>query len=390
MVDYNYGSALFVGETSGGIPQPVFFDPHTQIWNDKPPGTVITGAPGSGKSYLAMTLTAMSAIIGKTTIVLDPKGDFLSLMNLQKDIGSFNVWNLANARKQRGVLDPFRMSKDPGEQLDLAVSLIDIFTGGLQPEQRTALAPIIKDVIREPAPSLAKVVQELRGSTRPAARDLGTTLDLIQALPLSGLCFSPSGAKMDTVSIDEGLTVITLIGMQLPSPGSNDNKSRLSTGILFLLTDFVRRLMLNNSSKNPKTLVIDEAWSILQTAAGAQVVKDVVLLGRSKNMATILVTQNNSHLKELDIESTIATRFAFASSEKEAISIVKDMQLPSQEGFEGIITELGRGECLMKDWQKRYSTVQISNWRKDWDQAFKNNPLETAKAEKERKAAAAA
>lgn len=382
MMGYNFSSSMFIGETSQGIPQPVFFDPHTQIFNDKPPGCLITGQPGSGKSYLAMTLTAMSAIIGKTTIVLDPKGDFISLMNLKQDIGSFNLWNLSDKRR-RGILDPFRMAADPGDQLDLAITLIEIFTGGLTGEERTALAPIIKDVIQEDNPSLAKVVQELRGSQRPAARDLGTTLDLIQNLPLAGLCFAPSGAVMEKVSIDEGLTVVTLVGMDMPKEGGKDNKSRLSTGILFLLTDYIRRLMMSDASRNPKTLVIDEAWAILQTPAGAQVVKEVALLGRSKNLAMILVTQNNSHLKHLDIENTISTRFAFASSGKEADSIISDMRLPRGEGFEGLITTLNKGECLMKDWSNRYSSVQISSWRNDWDVAFKNNPLEKARAERE-------
>lgn len=380
-MSYNFSSSMFIGETSQGIPQPVFFDPHTQIFNDKPPGCLITGQPGSGKSYLAMTLTAMSAIVGKTTIVLDPKGDFISLMNLKQDIGSFNLWNLSDKRR-RGILDPFRMTSDPGEQLNLAITLIEIFTGGLSGEERTAIAPIIKDVIKEPNPSLAKVVQDLRESQRPAAGDLGTTLDLISNLPLAGLCFAPSGASMETVAIDKGLTVVTLVGMEMPKEGSKDNKSRLSTGILFLPTDYIRRLMMSDTSRNPKTLVIDEAWAILQTPAGAQVIKEVALLGRSKNLAMILVTQNNSHLKNLDIENTIATRFAFESSGKEADSIVADMRLPRGEGFESLITGLNRGECLMRDWSGRYSSVQISSWRKDWDVAFKNNPLEKARAEK--------
>lgn len=381
---HNYSTSLYIGETSGGIPMPVFFDLHTPIFNNNPPGTLITGKPGSGKSFLAMTLTAMSAILGKTTIVLDPKGDFISLMNLQQDIGKFSLWNLSDKRR-RGLLDPFRMSKDKGEQLNLAMTLIEIFTGGLDGEQRTAVAPIIKDVIESDNPSLGLVVQELRGSNRQAARDLGTMLDLIASLPLSGLCFAPAGAQMEQVSVTEGLTVVTLLGMDMPKEGADDNKSRLATGILFLLTNFIRDLLKNDESKNPKTLVIDEAWAILQTPAGAQVVKDVALLGRSKNLALLLVTQNNSHLQHLDIESTITTRFAFGSSSKEADSIINDMKLPENEGFQGIITSLTTGECLMQDFTERYSLVTISNWRKDWSDAFKTNPLDKARQEKEKR-----
>lgn len=383
MMQYNYSTSLYIGETSQGIPMPVFFDLHTPIFNDKPPGCVITGQPGSGKTFLAMTLTAMSAILGKTTVVLDPKGDFVSLRDLRKDIGQFNFWDLSN-RKLRGLLDPFRMAKDPGEQLDLAFTVIELFTGGISRDERTALAPTIKDVAQNPNPSLGKVVQELRGSPRPEARNLGTTLDLISNLPFAGLCFAQAGANLDSVSLGSGLTVITLVGMEMPKEGGVDNKSRLATGILFLITDFVRRLMVQQDSKQPKTLVIDEAWAVLQTPAGADMVKSVALLGRSRNLAMLLVTQNNSHLKHLDIDNTITTRFAFASSNKEADDIIKDMRLPEGEGFEGLVTSLQKGECLMQDFTERYSTVQISNWNKEWSEAFKTNPLEKARAERKK------
>lgn len=386
MLQYNYSTSLYIGETSQGIPMPVFFDLHTPIFNDKPPGCLITGQPGSGKTYLAMTLTAMSAILGKTTVVLDPKGDFVSLMNLQKDIGKFSFWDLSN-KKLRGLLDPFRMAKDPGDQLDLAFTVIELFTGGISRDERTALAPIIKDVAQNPNPSLGKVVQELRGSPRQDARNLGTTLDLISNLPLAGLCFAQAGTNLSSVNLASGLTVITLVGMEMPKEGGTDNKSRLATGILFLVTDFIRRLMVQADSKQPKTLVIDEAWAILQTPSGAQVIKEVALLGRSKNLAMLLVTQNNSHLAHLDIENTLTTRFAFASSAKEADAIIRDMRLPEGEGFEGLVTSLGKGECLMQDFTGRYSTVQISNWNKEWNEAFKTNPLEKARQEKARKAA---
>lgn len=370
---------MFIGETTKGVEMPVFFDLHTPIFNNRPPGCLITGAPGSGKTFLAMTLATISAILGKTTVVLDPKGDFISLLNLQEDIGSITFWNLAD-KKQKGILDPFRMADDPGEKLDLAITVIELFTGGLQPEEKTALAPIIKDVIQGRNPSLSKVVQELRGSRNPPARNLGTTLDLISNLPLAHLCFAPSGKKLDSVTIDRGLTVVTLLGMEMPKEGAVDNKSKLSTGILYLLTDFIRRIMHNDESKNPKTLIIDEAWAILSTTAGARVVTDVALLGRSKSLALVLITQNNSHLKKLDIENTISTRFAFRSTTKEAEDIVKDMMLPADEDFESSIIGLSNGECLMKDFLERYATVQISDWKSDWKVAFNNNPLERSQA----------
>lgn len=372
----NYSTSMFIGNTTRGIDQPVFWDSHTQIYNNKPPGTLITGSPGSGKTFLAMTLTCLCAILGKTTIVLDPKGDFISLAGIQDQIGKINFWNLADRRK-KGILDPFYMSDNPGEKLDLVISVIDMFVGGLTGAQLQALSPVVKDVIESPVPSLLSVTEALTMSENVEARNLGTRLDLISKLPFAELCFTPGSKKRASISIDKGMTVITMVGLEL-SPdldGSQSNKKRLASTIFFLITDFIRRVLHNSKDTTPKTLIIDEAWAVLSTPAGANVVKEVALLGRSKSLALILITQNASHLRNLDIDNTINTRFAFHTDGREAIDIIKSMQLPVDENFESILTSLNPGECLMQDFSGRYSTVQITDYNKSWKEAFETNPL---------------
>lgn len=387
-----YSTSMFIGETTGGVPQAVFFDTHTPIFNNRPPGILVTGSPGAGKTFFALTLTSLSALLGKTTVVLDPKGDFIPLHNLQDSIGKVTMWNLgpAGAKSKAGVLDPFYMADDPGDKLNLAMSVIDLFTGGLTDMQLTVLAPIIKDVIAGPNPSLLKVIEALRGSQKEEARNLGTRLDLIAQMPSARLCFSPGNKRRATLSIDKGLTVVTLVGMTLPADAEearSTNQGRLASGILYLVTDFIRRIMHNDESDNPKSLIIDEAWSVLSSKQGADVVKAVALLGRSKSVSLTLVTQNASHLKHLDIDNTITTRFAFRTAQKEASEIVEAMNLPKDEGFEDVLVNLKNGECLMQDFRGRSSTVQISTWKKDWMEEFNSNPLD--KANKRRAAAQA-
>lgn len=375
---------MLVGTTTRGISMPVFFDPHTPIFNNLPPAVLITGAPGSGKTFLALTLATISALTGKTTIVLDPKGDFLSLMNLEDQIGDFNLWNLADPRR-KGILDPFYMAEDPGEKLSLVVSVIDLFVGGLSGSQLTALSPIIKDVIQTPNPSLTAVMNELRSSRNTEARDLGTKLDIISRMPFAKLCFAPSNRANKNVEINKGLTVITLLGLELPADAETarrDNKGRLASGVLFLLTDFIRRIMMNDESANPKTLIIDEAWAVLASQAGTDTVKSVALLGRSKQLALILITQTPAHVDGIDIDNTITTRFAFRSTSKDAANTVKAMALPTDEGFEEAITSLEGGECLMQDFQGKFSTVKITSWREDWAIAFNSNPLHKLRQKK--------
>lgn len=374
---HNYSTSLYIGETTGGVPNPVFYDPHTPIFNSNPPGAIITGRPGSGKTFFALGLAALSSIVGKVTVVIDPKGDFLSLLPIKDEIGNMNIWNLTDP-KVSGLLDPFYMAKNEGDKLSLALTVIDIFVGGLTDDQTTVISPILKDVIREPNPSLSKVVDELRGSVKTEAKNLGAKLDLIRELPYSKLCFSQSKRKK-MINFDTGLTVVTLAGMTLPKDKNSveGTQDRLSLGIIYLLTDFVRRVMENDDSPNPKTLIIDEAWVLMASKHGAGIIKSVSLLGRSKGLALILATQNSRHFAEIDIKNTITTRFAFRAEKEEAEEIINDMGLGLDEAmnFQGIITELENGECLMQDYLGRYSTVQISSWPPGWAEAFNSNPL---------------
>ena len=377
-----YSTSVFIGETTGGRPLPVFFDLHTPVINNKPPGCLITGAPGSGKTFFGLTLASISTILGKTTVIMDPKGDFLALNNLRNDIGRFTLLDLS--RGSIGSLDPFYMTGDYSEKVALVIEVIHLFLGGISDEQLTALSPVVKDVANEENPSLQKVVDELRGSLNPIARQLGTRLDLLKQMKFSNLCFAPGTVKRNPIKIKEGLTVITLVGLELPPPGSppTTNQQRLASGILFLLTDFLRRVMMNDDSGSPKTIIIDEAHVILSSDVGARTVKNLALLGRSKFLALVLITQNTSHLNHLDIENTISTRFAFRSSRGEAEKIIEAMDLPTGEGFEDAIVNLENGECLMKDFMERYSTVQISAWKKEWAEAFNSNPLDRIKKRK--------
>lgn len=380
---------MFIGSTTQGVSQPVFYDTHTPIFNNYPPGCLVTGAPGSGKTFLAMTIASLSAIIGKTTIVLDPKGDFLSLAEIQKDIGDVTFWDLSS-RDKRGILDPFYLTDNKSDQLNLAINVIDMLVGGLSNDQLTEIAPIIKDVCEMENPSLQRVVDDLlMEADRPQARHLGVQLDLISKMKFAHLCFAPGNMKRKPLSLSGATTVITMVGMELtPHDGvlgkDSSNIERLSSVVFYLITDFIRRTMENDSSDKPKTLIIDEAWAVVGTKAGADVVKAAALLGRSKNFALVLISQNTSHMKHLDIDSTITTHFAFRTEQKEAHQIVKDMRLPQGERMEDRLQNLDTGECLMKDFNNKYSTVQISNYKKDWESAFKTNPLEKQKARKAR------
>lgn len=398
-IEYEFGIPHYIGETTRGTPNGVFWGPHTQIRNNNAPGTMITGAPGSGKTNLSLTIAAQAAICGMTVVVLDYKGDFLSLIDLEKDTGKAQVWPVGTAEEKNGIakgfLDPFNMSNDPKEQLQLSMNLIDIFIGGLTPQQKSRVQPIIQDIIddNKKRPNMSRVVSELRSSPDQIARDLGTELFAMKAMKNSSVCFAPDSAKFNkgpkrSIELEGRLTIATMLGLELPSDkesAQNTLTGRMSSGIFYLLADYVRKLLKESTDGRPKLLIIDEAWAILSSPAGVQVVKETSLLGRSRDVAFILATQNYSHIAQADIYNTISTHFAFSARSKDAKDVIENLELDETSSFAELVSDLQVGECLMKDWgpnKSHYSTVDIIRWREDWKQAFDTNPYQKKLKEK--------
>lgn len=377
---YTYGMSYILGRTSMGKPRPIMFNPQTQIWNREPPGIVISGAPGKGKTYLALALACYSSIGSFSTIILDPKGDFMNLRYMNNIIGKVRILNLAEGNK--GLLDPFYMADDLGEKTTLALEIIDMLLGGLSKEQRASISPTIRDVAKLPKPSLALVKDELRMEQNHMAKAIGEELEIISHSQYAKLCFTPGNSKKPTLKLD-GTIIITMPGIELRKSTSTSRltvKERFSNTIFYLITDFLRRIM-HDGSNEPKTLIIDEAWSILSTEGGSRVVEEVARLGRSLNISLILVTQNDSDLKRLNIENTIATRFAFQTSLEEGKEIIKNINLP--DGMEHVINTLEPGECLFSDFENRVVTMKVQV-PPEWDKIFRTNPNDKRKLAKER------
>lgn len=373
-----FSSSLFVAETMSGVPSAVFWDMHTSLYNAGRPVTTITGAPGQGKTFGGQIITALSALMGKTTIVIDYKGDMLRVVPLKDELGvPVTIWNMADP-KQRGILDPFTLANTPAEQLTMATEVINLFVGGLERSDRQAITPIIKDVLEAGGANMVKVVTALRSSQNEIARLVGSELEAIKSMEYANLCFyGGSQRRKPPKLVDGGLTIATLSGMDLPSTPEEARDSqtgRLASGLLFLLTDYIRRVLKSDEVDRPKTLIIDEAWAILSTPAGSRIVESVALLGRSKNLAMVLITQSPDHFKEVNIKNTVGTRFSFGASKEESQVLVDDMDLPKGEGFENLISGLPPYICMMSDYKKDYGLIKFSDWKKDWAKTFGTNP----------------
>ena len=396
MARITQGVSTFIGEQLSGVPYPVFFDTHFPIINNKPPGILVTGSPGSGKTWLLLLLCSHASLMGKTNVILDPKGDFIALKKLEREgiLENIKVWNLAPqvdnkesmvADENNGVLDPMTFFDNPDENVALAKSVITSLVGGtLTDVQSNYLVPVLKDVVASQNPSFNEVVSRLSRNQKEEIRTLGIQLNALSGLGLAKLLFTDRRKqKAQKVELIGGTTVINLMGLSLPVPGSNQKtwteNEKLSMTIMALITNFVTSAMLKDISKEIfKMVTIDEAWSVMASQTGRDLINKVGLLGRSLNVALLLATQSPNHIEKVDgvdISNTISVRFAFKNDSKnDNLTTVNSMNLPSGEGWEEIGLNLDTGQCLLHDSRKNTGVIQVSV-PYEWQSMFDTNPL---------------
>ena len=111
-------------------------------------------------------------------------------------------------------------------------------------------------------------------------------------------------------------------------------------------------------------------------------IKGIGRLGRSRNLATVLMTQSSKHLDtegegegESDMDTLISERFAFRNAdEEENYHTVQMMKLPSNEGWEQFMSELPKGVCLMQNTNYESAFVHILA-KDEWVDKFNTTPI---------------
>jgi hypothetical protein len=366
----------YLGMTTSRVMTPTFFSPHVSMSRNYPPGVAITGAPGGGKSFLAFTLAHQMALQGVWTIYIDPKADAKPMGSLP-GLGDPRVFDLRDGND--GMLDPFGMGATIPESTLLALETLRLLLGGnISEEREEALLNAVEQISKQPDPSLSKVVEMLANDQEnTGARNLGSVLRTIQGLPFARLCFSPTGGKK--LRPEDGLTVVTLLGLDLPSAATRSEdysyENRLAVSVMYLLTRYARQLMLSLDKSHPKAICIDEAWAITTTPQGAKLIPEIARMGRSHNTALVLVSQNAGDLMAESVTNSISTKFAFRSSiPGEIDDVLELMGLDKDQGYQSAVRDLRNGECLMQDVDGRVARVQIDAWNKELFDTFNTNP----------------
>jgi hypothetical protein len=366
----------YIGETLGRARSVVHFDPLLAAARNRPTAVAITGEPGAGKTTLAMLLIYQLALRGATVAVIDPKGDAESLVEyLSRQGRKARVLPLNSAAP--GLLDPFSFGLDLSEKRTMATETLRLLLPRMSEERESAMVQAVGAIAAGERPSLGKVVDHLERSADPASMNLGAVLRSMSEMRLARLCFAPSGG----LGLDAAgwTTVFTLAGLTLPDTAvKRDDYSyeqRLSVALLYLVSQFARRLLNGMDRRIPKAIILDEAWAITSTPQGAKLIPEVSRMGRSRNTALILVSQNAGDLLNEQVTNCISGVFAFRSSERaEVASVMALLGVEPSDEHKAVLRSLGNGECIFRDLDGRAGRVGIDLISADLTKWLDTNP----------------
>ncbi|MFC4012318.1 ATP-binding protein [Nonomuraea purpurea] len=351
----------YIGETVGRARSIVHFDPLLAATRNRPTAIAITGEPGGGKTTLALLMIYQMALRGVTVAVIDPKGDAESLVRLlEKRERKARIIPLGSAAP--GLLDPFSFGDDIAAKKTMATETLRLLLPRMSEERESAMIQAVAAVSNGADPSLGKVVDFLEAAEDPASKNLGAVLRSMSEMHLARLCFDPSGG--DQIDSAGWTTVFTLGGLTLPDVATTRDdysyEQRLSVALLYLVSQFARRLMNGLDRRAPKAIFLDEAWAITSTPEGAKLVPEVSRMGRSRNTALVLVSQNAGDLLNEQVTNCLSSVFAFRSTERvEVDHVMSLLGVESSEEHKAVLRSLGNGECVFRDLDGRAGRIGV-------------------------------
>jgi hypothetical protein len=348
----------YLGFTPSGSPRPVRFDATAAPRESRASAVLLAGTLGSGKTVAAQTIAYTAERQGSLVVDFDPKPDH-GWEHLPELAERLEVLELSGEPSQQGRLDPLAIGLDELRE-ELACSYLLELLRDPPPSWENAISRAVKDLVRAGERNLGGIVARLRAGEGDAARDAGEALEVIRDFGLARLGFAT--AAQTQPQAQQPLTTIRTPGLTLPDPRASretyTRAERVSVATLSLIAAYALRLISHDRSRH-KVVLLDEAWFLLASTQGRQVINRLVRLGRAFNATILLATQRLADLGELS--ELIGTYLIFGQeSDAEAKRALQLIGLdPEDPGLVALLRSFRQGRCLMRDLDGRIGEVQI-------------------------------
>lgn len=355
----------------------VRWSPTTAQMVNNAPGTVIVGAPGSGKTFAILNFGANCLATGQRVIAIDPKNDLDKLHNIYP----INIIDINKIRP--GALNPFEFLKKVDKNGNITfvdtttiMTIIEILCGKLSRDIIINVTPIVTDFVTRVRNTgeyydMQDIADYLYSNQSESAQQVGTLLKMFEDNPYGKLIFTRETNVQPLVLSPTDSMVISLHGLSLPDyskkPEDYDANERFTSAILYIITSKLLDI-LSGDSKIPTTLICDEAHLLFGNKEMSAIIDKFLVLGRSLNVATILASQGISHFPD-GISNYMTTKFMFKSSMEEAklflekfdTSKINPAAALDINSIIAAATNFPTGVCFMIDRLNRNGTIKIES-----------------------------
>ena len=342
------------------------------------PHTAITGSTGNGKSFLTKLLFTYHSLLKAKVLYVDPKAEmrtqYLSVLadleeksefeELQEYIRSIRFITLDMRKEEnKGVLDPFSFLQDEGELTELATVLVaSVLDKDTYIKIKAHLLDSLDKVIERRKAGekvgMLQVFDELEKSSKEEVSTAGYLLKRISKNSLLSLCFADG--SQEVLKTDDKTIIVEIAGLDMPEDNDKDEMTETqlrSLTVMYALTYFCA--IFGEREKDKETMLyLDEAWQIMSTPAGRQVVNRVKRTGRSFNNFLVLITQSVKDLKTSADTTGFGTVFAFPEN-TETEAILEHLRVENDDLSRAWLENQTMGQCIYYDTFGRKERITV-------------------------------
>ena len=297
---------------------PIILDPfHFANYNG-----LILGTSGGGKSVTAKLFILRNILRGVKTIMIDPQGEYVDLTR------AYNGQLVEIHRESKSIINPFDlMNSDLGEKTITLMDLFKILCGELTEVQKNILDKAIhityqqKGILPEDSntwtkepPIMEDLYNEIIKEKKTASRLEKMTYEALE----NRLRIYVKGSfsfinKQTSLDLTNDLICFNIANMP----------SQIKPVMMYLILDFVHKKM--QKDKERKTLIIDEAWSLLQFAENSKSIFELIKTARKFGLGIVIITQEVEDLLSSPAGKTILANTAWKYLSRQEPACIQEL-----------------------------------------------------------------
>jgi hypothetical protein len=352
----------------GGSATPVLFDPAFGPKANASPSLAAVGRLGSGKSFFLKRLCWDTIARGGQVVTIDrtQSGEYVTFAGALA--ARTQVVRLEAGSHVR--LDPMR-SFGGDERSTVTLGFLSLLAGcSAHTEEGAALAEAVDTVATDPDSGLSDVVDELArmgaDERHPdvAARGLARRLMHYRRSPVGQIAFGDG----EPMSLDADFIVFWAPHLALPDRETlaNENAARmmlpeqvLGQALLYLVAAVGRRVVFRDPTRFAAALY-DEAWALLASPHGQNLLIEGVRDGRKHNGAIWLASQHPNDFAINELEDLLGSRFVFRQARRAIPAALRFLGVTdSVDAAVTLEQGIATGVCLYRDVRDRIGLIQV-------------------------------